>query len=349
MADTNDLSQVLCDQVTQAYKKQTPLAIKTGNSKAFYGHEVDGEALSLREHSGILNYKASELVVTARSGTRISELENALEQHGQQLAFEPPCHSDNTTIGGAIACGLSGPARPFTGSARDFVLGTKVINGKGELLQFGGQVMKNVAGYDVSRLMVGAQGTLGVLTEVSLKVLPRAEAELTLQLETNITSAHQQMREWIKQGHPITASCYYKGLLSLRLSSTENSIKAARASIGGETGDSTLWQQLRHQTHPFFQQQNLWRLSVPAATPLHDEDDQLVEWGGALRWKTSNNDLFEQAARLNGHATRYNIAGKVEGGIFQPMQAGMLAIHQRIKTAMDPCGILNPKRLYTEL
>ena len=349
MPDNNDKTEQLCDQVVRAYHSKTPLAITAGNSKSFYGLDVEGEALLLDGHQGILSYEASELVITARSGTRLSEIESALDQHGQQLAFEPPLHSNRATIGGAIASGLSGPARAFKGAARDFVLGAKIINGKGELMKFGGQVMKNVAGYDVSRLMVGAQGTLGVLMDISLKVLPKAEAETTLVFEVDAQKGHEWLRDWLHKGHPITASCHYQRKLSVRLASTANSIEQAHKKMGGEIAASELWPQLRHQTHPCFQQDGLWRLSVPPSTAIHNEDNQLIEWGGALRWKVSNNDLFEQATRLRGHATRYNIKFRSSDEIFQPLQPSMLAIQQRIKRAFDPENILNPNRLYNAL
>ena len=350
----SDIPAELAKQVAQAYSDRQALRIAAGGSKAFYGKAVDGKALDISQHSGIIEYKASELVITARSGTRISDIESALHKHGQQLAFEPPQHTDRATIGGAIACGLSGPARPFQGAARDFVLGAKIINGRGELMQFGGQVMKNVAGYDVSRLMVGAQGTLGVLLELSLKVLPKAEAETTLAFEIDAKEGHKILRGWISDGHPITASCHYQGVLSIRLGSTENSIRNAHNKMGGEVISNDIWQQLRHQSHPCFQQENLWRLSLPPATVIHNEDDHLIEWGGALRWKVSNNDLFEQAQRLGGHATRYALKpdsarANSSDEIFQPLQGGMLAIHKRIKHALDPHNILNPARLYKEL
>jgi glycolate oxidase FAD binding subunit len=354
MSDNNDKTGLLCDRVTRACSSKTPLAIRAGDSKSFYGHDVQAEPLPLKGHQGILSYRASELVITARSGSRISDIESVLDEHGQQLAFEPPCHSDQSTIGGAIACGLSGPARPFQGAARDFVLGAKIINGRGELMQFGGQVMKNVAGYDLSRLMVGAQGTLGVLLELSLKVLPKAETETTLAFEIDAAAGHKVLRGWISDGHPITASCHYQGVLSVRLGSTENSIRDAHSKMGGEVISNDIWQQLRHQTHPCFQQENLWRLSLPQATAIHNEDDQLIEWGGALRWKVSNSDLFEQAQTLDGHATRYALKpdsaqANSSNEIFQPLQGGMLAIHKRIKHALDPHNILNRARLYREL
>lgn len=345
----SDLSNELQERISGAYRNKTPIAITAGCSKAFYGREVDGDKLDVSSHVGIVDYRASELVITARSGTKLTDIETALAEQNQQLAFDPPRHSADTTIGGVIACGLSGPARAFRGAARDFVLGTKIINGKGELMQFGGQVMKNVAGYDVSRLMVGAQGTLGVITQISLKVLPRSEHEATLAFEVDAAAGHQMLRTWLSHGQPISASCHYRGVLSVRLSSTENSVRQARRKMGGEATGSDLWQQLRDQTHPHFHQHKLWRLSVPAAGALDDEYDQLVEWGGALRWQVSNKALFEKAQVLGGHATRYNMQQDSADEIFQPMQPAMMAMHRRIKHALDPNNILNPARLYKAL
>lgn len=351
MPANNDLSQQLSNHVTNAFNQKTPLQISGGNSKAFYGRSVDAETISVAGHTGILSYEPSELVLTARSGTLISEIENELASNKQMLAFEPPCHSDKTTLGGSIACGLSGPARPFAGAARDFVLGTKVINGKGEVLRFGGEVMKNVAGYDVSRLMVGAQGTLGLLLEVSLKVLPMAEAQITLALETDFETAQANLRHWIQQGHPLSASCYYQNQLFIRLSSTANSVKQTHKLIGGEVFDDELWNQLRHQNHTFFKNKNnLWRVSVPADSPaIEPEQDPLIEWNGALRWVTSDNDLHTTAKQLSGHASRYAINTQIPETVFQPLTPTMLALHRRIKNAMDPAHILNPGRLYSEL
>ena len=354
MPNDQDKTELLCEQVLHACNNNKPLAIRAGNSKRFYGREVEGDALLVDGHLGILSYEASELVITARAGTRLSEIEAVLERNGQQLAFEPPMHSERSTLGGAIASGLSGPARAFNGAARDFVLGAKIINGKAELMQFGGQVMKNVAGYDVSRLMVGAQGTLGVLLEISLKVLPKPEAEMTLSYEADAITAHRWLRDWLHRGLPITASCHYQRRLSLRLGSTENSLRAAHKTMGGEIADSAMWPQLRDQTHTFFAQPNLWRLSLPPSAALENDEDSLIEWGGALRWKASNNKLFEKARRLKGHATRYQSNAAAAGtnpaqDIFQPLQPTVLAIHQRLKKAFDPLNILNPGRMYEEL
>ena len=342
--------------MTQAYNNKSALHIIAGNSKAFYGRKVDGEEISVAEHSGIIEYRASELVLTARSGTKISEIEKALAENNQMLAYEPPAHNPASTLGGSIACGLSGPRRPFVGAARDFVLGASIINGKGERLKFGGQVMKNVAGYDVSRLMVGAQGTLGVLLDISIKVLPKPESELTLGFEKNFDEAHKNLRDWILQGHPITASCYYDDQLFIRLSSTENSTKKAHENIGGDELTNDFWNLLRHQTHNFFSQhKNIWRISVPAAShAIATEHPQLTEWNGALRWIASDDELFTLAKDVGGHASRYQINtessnDKSGENIFQPLPSAMLALQQRIKKSFDPENILNPGRLYPEL
>jgi glycolate oxidase FAD binding subunit len=288
------------------------------------------ENVSVAGHSGIIEYRASELVLTARSGTRLSEIENTLAENRQMLAFEPPVHSPRSTLGGSIASGLSGPRRPFAGAARDFVLGTTIINGKGERLKFGGQVMKNVAGYDASRLMTGAQGTLGVLLDIS---------------------AHRTLRQWILQGHPLSASCYFDNQLFVRLSSTVNGTKSAHSMIGGELQYNDLWTSLRHQTNDFFQQQkNLWRVSVPpSAGIIASGQAQLTEWNGALRWIASDSELFSAAKNAGGHATQYRLQGEVADHVFQPLSPTMLGLHQRLKKSFDPKNILNPGRLYPGL
>lgn len=347
----NDLTIKLCEQLAQAWSNKKPVRIVAGNSKSFYGRRVDGDEVSVADHTGILEYHASELVLTARSGTKLSDIENALAENNQMLAFEPPMHTLASTLGGSIACGLSGPRRPFAGAARDFVLGTTLINGKGEKLKFGGQVMKNVAGYDASRLMVGAQGTLGVLLDISIKVLPKPENELTLSFEQDLEEAHNNLRQWILQGQPITASCYIHGQLFMRLSSTHNSIKKARESIGGEEQSNDLWESLRHQTHDFFKQhENLWRVSVPPSSKtIAAEQPQLIEWNGALRWIASDKDFFTEAKDAGGHATKYRLNSKSVENIFQPLSPTMLALQQRLKKSFDPENILNSGRLYPEL
>lgn len=348
---SNDLTQDLCAHVVEAHATSTSLKISAGNSKTFYGRHIEGQELSLAGHSGIIDYHASELVITARSGTKIAAIEAALAENNQMLAFEPPCHNANSTLGGAIACGLSGPRRAAAGAARDFVLGATIINGKGEALKFGGQVMKNVAGYDASRLMVGAQGTLGVLLDISVKVLPKTESETTLSFEMSFIEAQDNLRRWLLQGHPISASCYQNNQLSIRLSSTQNSVAQAGKNLGGEQTDLEIWQQLRHQNHAFFNQhKNIWRVSVPPATPMFSDDKaQLIEWNGALRWIASDQDLFEQAKSIAGHATRYTLNTDQLDQVFQPLAKPMLAIQQKLKASFDPQNILNAGRLYPQL
>ena len=351
MTTAADISTSLTDQVGLAFKAKQPLRINAGNSKAFYGNPVEGEVLDVNAHRGIIEYQPSELVLTARCGTPLSEIEATLAASNQMLAFEPPMHTENTTFGGAIAAGLSGPRRAFSGAVRDFVLGTTVINGKGETLKFGGQVMKNVAGYDASRLMAGAQGTLGVLLDISVKVLPIAENEITLSFELDQQTAHEHLRQWILQGHAISASCYTDNILMIRLSSTQSSIEHSQASLGGELSDNKIWLKLRNQTHPFFSDNpRLWRVSVPPATePVFEDNNQLIEWGGALRWISSEDSLFEHAAKLNGHATRYALHSNIATDPFQPLGPTMLKLHQQLKQAFDPASILNPGRTYSTL
>lgn len=347
----NDSTTALCEQVGDAFHARQSLRIIAGNSKSFYGRQVEGEEIPVSGHTGIIDYRASELVLTARSGTKLSAIESTLAENRQMLAFEPPVHDPNSTLGGSIACGLSGPRRAYAGAARDFVLGTTIINGKGELLKFGGQVMKNVAGYDASRLMTGAQGTLGLLLDISIKVLPVPESEITLCFEQGFEQAHENLRMWILQGHPITASCYLADQLFIRLSSTVNGAKSAHAAIGGDIQSNDLWNALRHQAHDFFHQhQNLWRVSVPpSAGTIANGQAQLTEWYGALRWIASDEELFTGARNAGGHAIQYRLHNKPGENIFQPLSPAMLALHQRLKKSFDPENILNPGRLYPGL
>jgi len=354
----NDFSESLKEQVVDAFAQKKPLQIIGGRSKAFYGNHVDGTAISTAEHTGIIEYQPSELVVTVRSGTLLSELEAELKANNQMLAFEPPQHSENTTIGGVIACGLSGPRRVACGSARDFVLGTNIINGRGEKCRFGGQVMKNVAGYDASRLMTGAQGTLGLLLDISLKVLPVNEQETSIKIESEQQNAIKNIKHWVKHGLPVSASCFYKNSLYLRLSSTHSAVQKSldiiNKSCSSETIDNTFWTTIKDQTHEFFstaasEEKDLWRFSSVAASSLFDEtDDRLIEWNGALCWIKSELDLHDLADKNQANATRYSLSG-ADKNIFQPLQPCLLKIHQRLKQAFDPEHIMNPGRLYSEL
>ncbi len=352
----NDLSDKLLAQVTVAAKQKAPLLITAGSSKNFYGNKVEGETINTAEHTGIIGYQPSELVVTVRSGTLLSELEAELKANNQMLAFEPPQHSASSTIGGVVACGLSGPRRAACGAARDFVLGTTIINGRAEKLRFGGQVMKNVAGYDASRLMVSAQGTLGVLLDISLKVLPLNDAEVTLKIQTEASASSHSIQRWIRQGLPVTASCFLQDTLYIRLGSTHSAVKQAHNIISNdftsEEIDNDFWLQIKNQRHEFFNQPGtLWRCSHQATTGLYENTEpQLLEWNGALRWIYSDKNLHTIAEQHGGHAQRYPLAGDSrQSDIFQPLSPGLVKIHQRLKQAFDPDNILNPGRLYSNL
>lgn len=348
----SDLSQELAGAV-RAASRGSPLQVAGGGSKRFYGRAPRGEPLAVAGHRGIVSYEPTELVLTARAGTPLREIESALAANDQMLAFEPPHFGDNATLGGTIACGFSGPRRPYVGSARDFVLGIKLINGKGEILSFGGQVMKNVAGYDVPRLMVGALGTLGVLLEISLKVLPRPEREITLRFTLPVESAISRMNAWAGQPLPLSAACYAGGFLYVRLSGSENAVQAARRKLGGdeEANAAELWPELREQRLDFFAgDAPLWRVSMPPAAPPIDLPGRwLLDWGGAQRWlKTTARatDVWEAAARAGGHATLFR-GGDRAGDVFQPLPPALAQLHGRLKHAFDPAGVLNPGRYGT--
>lgn len=355
----NDQTSTLQQQIISACKHKTTCRIEGAGSKDFIGNPSSGVSINTQAHTGIISYDASELVVTVRSGTTLKEIEQTLAEKNQMLAFEPPAFNENSTIGGTIACNLSGPSRPYTGAARDFLLGSKIINGKGEVLQFGGQVMKNVAGYDASRLMAGAYGTLGLILDVSLKVLPRPGSEITIKIEQTVDAAIHSINSLSARNLPISASCYLDQHLYIRLSSSEKNTQAASQIICNEmsgieiSNSENFWQQIRHQRHEFFNSNSqIARLSVPpTSNNIKIEGEQLIEWGGALRWlktNTSIEEIRQTIQPLNGHATAYKNFDQ-EAEYFQPLAPGLEIIHQRLKKAFDPAGILNPDRLYKEL
>lgn len=355
----NDQTTTLQKQIISASKSKKTLRIEGANSKYFLGNASSGEIVSTQEHNGIISYDASELVITVRSGTPLTKIKEALTENNQMLAFEPPSYDDGATIGGTIACNLSGPARPYYGAARDFVLGSKIINGKGEILEFGGQVMKNVAGYDASRLMSGAYGTLGLILNISLKVLPIPQSEITLKIELSPEHAIKTINQLSGSNLPISASCYLNNHLYIRLSSSTKNTKASADSIcntlnAQEIENSIVfWQAIREQEHEFFKtDQALWRLSIPATSqPLAIEGEQLIEWGGACRWiktNTSAEKIREQITPVGGHATAYrNIPNNTD--CFQAIDKNLMLLHTRLKESFDPHGILNPDRLYKGL
>lgn len=341
------------EQVLAAAGRKAALRIRGGGTKDWYGQRLDGEILDTRGYKGIVDYEPTELVITARCGTPLAEIESALAERNQMLAFEPPHFGYNATFGGAIASGLSGPRRANSGAVRDFVLGAKVMDGKGEVLNFGGQVMKNVAGYDVSRLMAGSLGTLGLLLEVSVKVLPCAVRETTLRFEIDEIAALRKLNEWGGQPLPVSASCWHNGVLALRLSGAQAAVDAAVRSLGGEVVENAdqLWQSLREQQHPFFDgDEPLWRLSVPSTTSaLVLKGPQLIEWGGAQRWLRAPSDAASSiratVAAAGGHATLFR-GGDKSVGVFQPLAPAVARIHERMKAAFDPSNVFNPGRMY---
>jgi glycolate oxidase FAD binding subunit len=344
------------EKIKEAAAARRPLRIRGGGTKDFYGNEPRGELLDTRAHAGIVDYEPTELVVTARCGTLLSDLQKILLEQKQFLPFEPPGFGPGATLGGCVAAGLSGPRRASAGAVRDFVLGAKILDGRGEPLVFGGQVMKNVAGYDVSRLLAGSLGTLGLILEVSLKVLPRPPAELTLKLEAPEGKALENLNRWGGQPLPVSASTWQDGELCVRLSGSESGIRAAAGKIGGEgiapDEAAGFWTGVREQTYPFFAGEGpLWRLSLPSHAPRIDlPGAQLIEWGGALRWlKTSADAAVVRAAavRLGGHAALFRSARKTVQA-FAPLPAALARLQRELKAAFDPAGILNPGRLYAE-
>ena len=346
--------------------ERRPLRLRGGGSKDFYGGPLAGAVLDTRGYSGIVGYEPSELVITARAGTPLAELESALAARRQVLACEPPHFGKATvggeiaggaTLGGAVAAGLSGPRRAVTGSLRDYVLGVKLMDGEGRELIFGGQVMKNVAGFDVSRLVTGSLGTLGLILEVSLKVMPLPVAEATLRFEMPQSKALDALNGWGGQPVPLAASCWHDDVLTLRLAGANAAITAACKKLGGERiGEAEaagFWADLREQTTAFFAgEEPLWRLSLPSVTPPLDlPGPQLIEWGGAQRWLRGAVDagqLRETAARVGGHATLFR-GGDKTGGVFAPLSPALMEVHRRLKQSFDPYGVFNPGRLYPEI
>nr|WP_207280559.1 glycolate oxidase subunit GlcE [Thiocystis violacea] len=349
-------------RVEAAAASGRPLALLGSGTKTFMGRVARGEPLSLAGHAGILDYQPKELVVTARCGTSLAELETTLAEQGQMLPFEPPRFrapdASEATLGGTIACGLSGPARPYQGSARDLVLGVRVLTGRAEVLRFGGEVMKNVAGYDVSRLMVGALGTLGILLDVSLKVLPIPPATRTLVLEAGLEQALTRMTRWAAKPWPVTATSCDGERLWVRLSGTGPGLIEAAERIGGEPVEASeaeaFWHHgVRDQQHPFFQGETpLWRLSLPQAAPtLALAGPQWIEWSGSQRWLRSDAEaatIRAEAARLGGHATLFR-GGDRAGEVYPPLPEPLMRLHRQVKQSFDPMGLLNPGRLYASL
>lgn len=344
----------LADEIRTAAAHKRPLRLRGGGTKDFYGNEPIGDVLDTRAYSGVVDYEPTELVVTARAGTPIAELQGAMRERGQMIGFEPPRYGEGATLGGCIAAGLSGPRRPYAGSARDLMLGVKMIDGKGTVLRFGGQVMKNVAGYDVTRLMAGSLGTLGVILEVSLKALPLPQAEWTLRREHTADKAIALMNAWAGQPLPISGTCHFGGALYVRLSGAEPAVRAARQKLGGEemTDAASFWRQVRDHRIDLLQAPVLWRVSLKSTVgPLASLGPELIEWNGALRWIAADADAAEirkAASRAGGHATLFRGGDRTQG-VFHPLSPVLQTLHRRLKETFDPDGILNRGRLYSEL
>jgi len=344
----------LVERVRAARAHRTPLCVRAGGTKDFYGMPASGTLIDPRAYSGIASYEPSELVVTVRCGTPLAQLEAELAAKGQMLAFEPPHFGQAATAGGCVASGLSGPRRATAGALRDFVLGAVLLDGRGEVLRFGGTVMKNVAGYDVARLLAGSLGTLGIVLEASIKVLPIPAEEATLQLEMDESKALETMNRWAGQPLPVSATCWSGERLSVRLSGSGAAVRAARERIGGQTvaapAAELLWREVREQTSPFFQgAEPLWRFSVPSASaPLALAGEQLIEWGGALRWLRTRETavaLRGRASALGGHATRFR-ASDADVDAFTSLAPALLDISRRLKAQFDPDAIFNRGRMF---
>jgi glycolate oxidase FAD binding subunit len=345
----------MIDEFRARILERKPLQLRGGGSKDFYGGPLAGDILDTRGHAGIVSYEPTELVVTARCGTPLAELESALAARRQFLACEPPRFA-GATVGGAVAAGLSGPRRAAVGSLRDFVLGVRIMDGEGRVLKFGGEVMKNVAGFDVSRLMTGALGTLGLILDVSLKVLPLPAGDASLRFEMPQDKALEAINRWAGQPLPLVASCWQDGVLSIRLSGAQAAVAAACQKFGGEplaaAAADEFWNGLREQSAAFFAgDASLWRLSLPSATPpLELPGAVLIEWGGAQRWLRGDSDaaqLREVAATAGGHASLFRGGDKTDG-VFAPLQPALMEVHRRLKHSFDPYGVFNPGRLYPE-
>ncbi|MFV2032179.1 MAG: glycolate oxidase subunit GlcE [Gammaproteobacteria bacterium] len=348
----NDIEQALQVSIREATENAAPLRIVGGDTKAFYGHPVDAEALELGAHSGVIDYDPSELVITLRAGSKLSDVEALLAENRQMLGFEPPHFGKNATVGGMVASGLSGPRRAYAGAIRDFILGVKIIDGRGEVLNFGGRVIKNVAGFDVSRLMVGALGTLGVILEVSLRLIPMVETEVTLGFEHASADEHiGWINELGSRPLPLSASLWRQGHSLLRLSGSDQGVASAVRQLGGDV-ENDIWPQIREQTHEYFTGQNQFtRIALPATCDDFLPTDQLIEWGGAQRWlrgKVELNELRQTVESRDGMVCAYRGGGQSES-VFHPLSAPMLALHRNLKASFDPAAILNPGRFYPEI
>jgi glycolate oxidase FAD binding subunit len=373
----SNITKALIAQVKGAYEDEQPLKIVGGNSKAFIGRQTQGEALNLSGHRGILQYEPVELVLTALAGTPLIEIQQILAEQRQMLAFEPALFAGSAaaiqgsdsgqvsasraTLGGTLAANLSGPARPWSGSIRDMVLGVKLINGRGELLKFGGQVMKNVAGYDLARTQAGALGSLGVMTEISLKVMPISELTKYLTLDLDQGAAITLMNQLSGTAKPISGACWVQQTLHLRLSGAASSVMQSTAQWVDEFGfseqleESQFWEQLAQFSLPMLQSKEpIWRFSInPTAAPLALDKESssgcIIDWAGAQRWVVGeqNSTQMQRLAEQAGGTVSLWRGGDRSSDVNHPLSVPMQQLQQRLKHSFDPKGILNPGRLYS--
>lgn len=336
--------------IKAAAAKGSKLAIRGSGSKFFCSPAISGEPIDTREHAGIIEYEPNELVIVVRCGTRVADVEKAMADAGQMLAFEPPHFGENATIGGMVATGLSGPRRPYAGALRDFVLGCKVLDGKGDHLSFGGKVMKNVAGFDVSRLLTGSYGTLGVITEAAFKCLPLPKAQQTRVFEMDANTAIERMNRWYAVANPITATAWVAGSLYVRLAGAEPSVRSAAANLGGEllADDAAWWRDWREQKHGFFAIDTpLIRVACMSTAPSHalvKNAQQAIDWGGAQRWLScSTTDLVEvrKWAQANGGSASVFRGAASNADRTEALQPALAAVQEKIKASFDPYNIFS--------
>ena len=349
----NDATDQLEQQVRQAIADKQAVNIRAGGSKDFIGSMADLPVIDVSQHRGVVFYEPTELVLTARAGTPLCEITDTLAEHGQKLAFEPPLYNDNATLGGTVAAAACGPARPYLGGVRDHVLGCRLINGHGHVLRFGGEVMKNVAGYDITRLMTGAMGTLGLLLDISLKVVPIAEQEVTLQQELDLHTALPRLQQLASESPLVSASAWHNGTVYIRLAGVTAAVESAVKMFGGEQTDSDFWSLLNNQQHAFFEQQApLWRISVPPLTPALDiAGSTLYDWTGTQRWCFTEHDarnIRNIASAAGGHAQLFKAEDNLKRrvGAFHPQTNEIMKLHHNIKREFDPHSLFNPGRLY---
>lgn len=357
----NDISSELQHSVKDAIANKTPIYIHGGNSKLFFGNPVDAKPLDVSKHTGVISYDPTELCITVRAGTLLSDIEKILNAENQILPFEPPQYSPNATIGGALAAGISGPRRAYTGSARDAILGVKIINGEGEIVSFGGQVMKNVAGYDLSRMMVRSHGTLGLILEVSIRLLPKPKNEVTISLVAPQDYALNYFQSLRTQQLPVTATAWFDDQVFMRLSGSYKSIESQleklneKMTLNTVENSTQFWSDIRDHKHDFFARTNrpLWRLSLPPVSTeiVQINDNQLIEWGGAQRWVNTNtpaNIVHNSANSRNGFATLFQ-GDLPEKSSFPKLEENLMKLHKQLKNNMDPHRVFNPGRMYSGL